>query len=168
MDEYRELERVLVTEIPIQTSVSQWQWWAGDNEEWMSVGPCVSREEAIAAATDECVGEFKDDDGQWKLSIHVVEARQDPLRLADWIGADRLLEMADDQLCDSDRVSHEYEEGPWFAASTEQEADLAERIKRACDDWQAAHGLMFKSSTFTHTRNKDGVVVPHPNAEEAV
>ena len=113
-----------------------WKWWAGSDEEWMSIGPCDTREEVIADATSERMGEFQDEhDGEWKLGFHITEARQDPLRIADWIEADRLLERADESLCDSDRVSYEHEDGPWFDVTIEQGKDLEERIKRACDEW---------------------------------
>jgi hypothetical protein len=146
-----------------------WVWWAGDSDEWLSSGPHATREEAIAEATGECIGEFQDekDDSKWKLGFHIVEARQDPLRLADWIRADTLLERADEDISDSDRISSEHEEGPWFEATPEQEADLAARVKAACDEWQAAHGLTFKTQTFSATRNREYVVVDHPANEEA-
>jgi hypothetical protein len=69
-----------------------WGWWAGSSEEYCTIGPCASRDEVIAEATDEALGEFEDDDGTWKLGFHICEAEQRPLRLAEWIEADRLLE----------------------------------------------------------------------------
>ncbi|NZD50518.1 hypothetical protein [Rhizobium leguminosarum] len=144
----------------------KWQWWAGSNEEWMTVGPCDTREQVIAEATDDRIGEDLVD-GKWILAFHIVEARQDPLRVADWIGADRLLEYAEDNIADSDRVGAENDDGPWFPATDDQEADLIARVKAACDDWQTAHGLKFKSFTFSHTRNGADVVVPHPDPAEA-
>ena len=144
----------------------QWQWWAGTDEEWMTVGPCDTRDQVIAEATNDRLGEDLIDE-KWMLGFHIVEARQDPLRLADWIGADRLLEYAEDNIADSDRVAAEYDEGPWFKATGEQEADLVKRVKAACDEWQAAHGLNFKSFTFSHTRNDEDVVVPHPDPADA-
>lgn len=145
---------------------SEWKWWAGTNEEWMQIGPCDTREQAIAEAQYDASGEFTDDeDGRWKVGFHVVEARQDPLRLADWIGLPNLLERADESLVDSDRVSCEYDDGPWFEATPAQEADLIERIRQACDDWQTAHGLTFKTQTFSDSRNAEYVVVPHPDGD---
>lgn len=144
-----------------------WKWWAGDNEEWMSVGPCDTRDEAIEQATDECMGEFQDDkDGKWKLAFHIVEASNENLRLASWIEADRLLERAEDSLADSDRVAGENDDGPWFTTTPEQEKDLEARIKRVCDEWQLAHGLVFTCSTFNQTRNNEYVVVDHPQSDE--
>lgn len=139
-----------------------WGWWAGYNEEYCTVGPCDSREEVIAAAQEEAMNEFQDADGVWKLSFFICEAEQRPLRLADWIEADRLLERAEEVLSDSDRVGCEGDDGPWFEATVEQEADFRKRIAAACDEWQAAHGLVFTCMTFSNSRNHEHVVCPHP------
>lgn len=149
---------------PKEDPKSYWGWYAGANEEWCTIGPCSSRDEVIAEATDEVLGEFQDGD-TWKLGFHICEANKPPLRLADWIGADDLLGQAEVAICDSDRVSCEYDEGPWFHASAEQEADLERRVKAACDAWQAAHGLVFTCTSFSSSRNHEHVVVPHPLPE---
>lgn len=152
---------------PPQTHVpameAPWQWWAGSTEEWCTVGPENTREAIIQAATNDSLGEFQHEEGGWNLGFHIVEARSDPLRLADWIESDRLLERAEDSMADSDRTSSEYDDGPWFDCTPEQEKDLEERIKRACDEWQAAHGLTFACATFSHTRNQEHIVVELPD-----
>lgn len=152
------------TEYPSPTS-GHWGWWAGSNEEYCTIGPCGSREEVIAAARSEAMGEFQDNAGAWKLSFFICEAEQRPLRLADWIEVDRLLERADEDLSDSDRVGAECDDGPWFEATKEQEADLAARIASACDQWQAAHKLVFTCRTFSASRNHEHVVCPHPEGD---
>jgi len=145
-----------------QPSDDGWRWFASTDEEWMPYGPRLTREQVIADAESGCAGEFLADDGLWKLAFQIWEARQDPLRLADWFGADRALERAEEQLYDSDRVSPDFEDGPFFDATPEQEADLTERLKRACDEWQVAHGLVFTCQTFSATRRSERVVLPHP------
>lgn len=140
---------------------SEWQWWAGTNEGWFTVGPCATRDSIINEMSNDGCGEFLDnemDPPVWKNSFHIVEARQDQLRLADWIETEFILERADEALADSDRVSCEYDDGPWFDATKEQEKDLEERLKRACDEWQEAHGLVFVSTTFSHSRNHEHIV----------
>lgn len=138
-----------------------WKWWAGQTDEFYTVGPCESKDEAINEAISDGIGEWLDVSQTphvWMQSFSVIEATHDPLRLADWIYADTMLERADDALADSDRVSCEHDgNGPWFKATPEQEADLIQRVKAACDEWQAAHGLVFKSTTFSHQRNEFGV-----------
>lgn len=140
-----------------------WQWWAGSTEECFTVGPEDTREAIIQAATNDSLGEFQHEEGGWNLGFHIVEARSDPLRLADWIESDRLLERAEDSVADSDRISSENDEGPWFDCTPEQEKDLEERVKRACDEWEAAHGLTFACATFSHTRNQEHIVVELPD-----
>lgn len=143
----------------------KWEWWAG-NDEWKTVGPEPTREAVIQAATDDCIGETKDENGNWVLAFEIIEARQDPLRLADWCRFDELIERANDDLSDSDRVAAEYDDGPWIEPNGEQEKNLIERLKKACDDWQEAHGLVFKTRTFSHSRNTEDIVVPHPTPDE--
>jgi hypothetical protein len=145
-----------------------WGWWAGYNEEYCTIGPCGSREEVIAAATAEAMGEFQTADGDWKLGFWICEAEQRPLRLADWIEVDRLLERAEEVLSDSDRVGCEGDDGPWFEVTVAQEADLHKRIAATCDEWQAAHGLVFTCKAFSASRHHTHVVCAHPldKAEE--
>ena len=141
----------------------QWGWWAGCNEEWLAVGPCSTRQHAIDEMVDYGSGEYLDktqDPPVWMNAFYIVEAKQDPLRIADWIGVDWILERADEALADSGRVSCEYDDGPWFDATKEQELDLANRLKRACDEWQIAHALKFTSNTFSHSRNSEKVNTP--------
>ena len=143
-----------------------WAWWSGRSDEWFEHGPFSAREDAIDEAQCDASGEFLDEDGIWKVGIHIAEARQDPLRVADWIGADWILDRAEDLLCDSERVSSENDDGPWFEVTKEQESDLVDRLKRACDEWQDAHGLVFTCNTFSAMRNAEYVVVPHPSDED--
>lgn len=142
----------------MQATESPWLWWAGSSEERFEVGPEGSREAIIQAATNDSLGET-DDDGSWKLRFHIVEARQDPLRIADWLDLDALIERAEDNVADSDRVASENDDGPWFECTPMQEKDLRQRVEKACDEWQAANGLAFKTATFSHTRNSEHVVV---------
>ena len=141
-----------------------WQWWAGRDDEFFRIGPCATREEAIQEAVGDGMCEERSDADPeiWENRIHLIEAQQAPLRLADWIDTDTVLERADESLSESDRGGGEYDDGPWFEYTPAQEADLAARLRRACDEWQAAHGLVFTSTTFSATRNAEFVVVPSP------
>lgn len=122
----------------------QWFWYAGQGGENYTSGPHSTREEAIEAGRDEYCGE----------AFEIIEATQPPLRLADWLNVERAIEDAEESLSDSDRVCWEYEDDPpHFEHTPEQGKDLYERIAKACDEWQAAHGLIFKVRTFADTRN---------------
>lgn len=165
-DDARTISRVLREAAegcaPKQDTKSYWGWWAGSSEEYCTIGPCETRDEVIANATSEVLGEFEDDNGVWKLGFHICEAEQRPLRLAEYIEADRLLERAEEVLSDSCRVGCEGDDGPWFDATSEQEVDLRRRVEAACDAWQKAHGLVFTCKTFSASRNHEHVIVPHP------
>lgn len=156
-----------------------WKWWAGSDEELFQIGPCSSREEAIREAVSDGLCEqairqavldgvdeapTEDNPEAYEHQIYLIEAQQAPLRLADWIGANDALEKAEEWVADSDRAT-EYDEGPWFEATPEQEADLVARLRRACDEWQAAHGLTFTAFSFSATRTRDYVVVPAGSSE---
>lgn len=135
---------------------AEWGWWAGRDDEWFTFGPEPTREAAIESAIQDGCGEYEYG-GRTHHSFHIVEAKQEPLRLADWIGVSWMLEQAEERLMDSDRVCSEYDDGPWFEATKEQEADLATMLKAACDAWQAKHDLTFTCSTFSHARNHEYV-----------
>ncbi len=145
------------------TYTSEYKWYGGHNEEVCVYGPCDTKEEVIAEAIDDRMGEFEDEDGNWKIGVHLVEARNDPIRLSEWIAADRLIEQAEEDLYESDRVDSEYDSyGPILKCTPEQEKDLEARVKESVDRWQEHHGLVFTVRTFSHTRNHDYVAVPHP------
>ena len=118
----------------------RWQWWSSTDEENYD-GPFKTREAAIAELDGEC---------GW-----VCEAHQSPLRLADFIDTDLILEGAEDSACD---MSNEHGD-PIFDVTGDQRGDLEARIKRACDEWQDAHGLRFIPWSFTEMRNKERVNV---------
>ncbi len=147
------------------TAPSPWQWWGGVDEEVCIYGPHETRDEVIAEATSDGIGEFQAEDGTWKISIHVCEARKDSLWLSDWImEIDELLERADEAVSDSDRAS-EHDDPPYFDCKKEHQADLERRIKAACDEWQAANNLFFKTWTFSASRNHEHVVIDLPSRE---
>lgn len=126
-----------------------WQWYQARHEEGSYGGPYGSRDEAIAEGR----GEWGDDDdgGFW-----VAEATNPPVKLSDWIGADDLIERAEEAVFDNDRASSEWDDSI-FEASKEQKADLKARISAACDEWQKAHGLTFHCSTFEAMRNVEHI-----------
>jgi len=120
-----------------------WQWYQARDREGSYSGPFESREAAIAEGR----GEWDDEHGFW-----VAEATNPPVKLADWIGAEDLLERADESIFDNDRASQEWDDAI-FEASTEQQNDLKARVIAACEEWQKAHGLTFQCSTFEDMRN---------------
>lgn len=140
-------------------TTTSWHWYAGRDEENYPIGPCDTRADALAAAIAEECGIRTRDAGGWELSIHLVEARKDPLRLAKWIDIDRMLELVEDDISESDRGS-EHDDGPFFDLTTDQADDLEARIACACDEWQDAHAIRPQTWTFSALRNQEHVVVP--------
>ena len=126
------------------TTERKWHWYQARFEEGSYSGPHATREDAIAEGRDECDGD----------GFHIAEATNPPIRLADWIGADYMLERADESVFDNDRASNEWDD-VIFSATKEQEADLVVRIRTACDEWQAAHGLIFHCCSFEGMRNHE-------------
>ncbi len=148
-----------------ETSNLAWEWWASRDAEIYRIGPCKSRDEVIAEATHAGEGiEGTAEDGSHIVTFYIVEAQRGNLRLADWIGAEDALERADESVADSDVTGSEADEPPYFKATPDQEADLAARLRRACDDWQEAHGLTFTCATFSASRNEETITVPDPYA----
>lgn len=121
-----------------------------DSESWS--GGFDTREEVIVA------GSCDYDD-----FFHICLASNPPVQLRDWIN-DNILEMANDQIQDSDRISYDYDDGQIFDATPDQEKDLIARLKRACDEWQAAHGLVFTVRTFQSMDKIERIDIP--TAEE--
>lgn len=138
-----------------------WQWWASADEEFYRVGPCDTKEQVIACAVDEELGYHEKEDTA-SCRFYVTEARQDLLRIADWIDAEGIVERAEDAIYDSDRACSEFDDGPIFDMTPDQEKDLIARIRKACDEWQDAHRLRFQVNTFSAMRNKEAVTITLP------
>ncbi|OJX99076.1 MAG: hypothetical protein BGP07_03150 [Rhizobiales bacterium 63-22] len=122
-------------------SDKNWKWYAGPDDEVFTIGPCDTREEAIEEAQ-----------GYGYEGFHLVEAVKDDIRLADYIGADNILEEAEERaydLCDPESSES------LFDVTGDQCADLTARLRKACDEWQEAHGLRFVPWAFTRTRNAE-------------
>lgn len=131
-----------------------WKWfYAGHDEAEVWRGPYENREAAIKAG----LTDLDEHDVIW-----VVQASNPPVRLADWIGAaDELIDRAGEAIMYSDRVCGDHDEDV-FVVTPAQGADLAARIRQACDDWQAAHGLIFTVHSFDQMASPEAVQRPDP------
>lgn len=133
------------------TDNRQWFWYYARFKEGLYSGPFGSRADAIIEGKGDFGGE-----GFW-----VAEATNPPVKLSAWIGADWLLERAEENIFDNDRASSEYDDVV-FDATPEQQTDLIARIKAVCDQWQIDHDLEFRCSTFEAMRNAEWI----PDEEE--
>lgn len=75
-----------------------------------------------------------------------------------WAKTNRLPE-AGEYAYDSDRVAYENDDVV-FDVTPDQNRDLQERIKKACDEWQTANGLVFKVCTFEDMRAEEVISIP--------
>lgn len=149
---------------PVQVNTQgEWLWWGGNDEEFYTYGGYAFKEAVIEEALHDKSGEFQDENGVWKIELHICEARQDPLRFADWLDIDQIIDWAEGSLADSDRVSTEHDDGTQFDLNEAQKEDLEARIHEACDAWQVAHGLIFNTNTFSKIRNHEYLVLDHPD-----
>lgn len=135
-----------------------WRWFAGDNDEMYRTGPCDSREAAIAAAIHGGTGrEYGAEPPQH--TIYLIEARQDPIDLSDWVDVDAMVENLHERL--GDDLGSEDGESPAEGAWTdEQHADLETAIKVAVAAWQARHAIVVTPRMFTDSRNAERITLP--------
>ena len=141
-----------------ESTTDGWGWWASDGADIYTVGPEPTREAVIQAAVDDELGYDDESENGPRCVFQICEARQDPIRLSDWIEVESILEQADDGLANNNLVS-EYDEPPYFDVTQDQEADLIRRLKTACDEWQDVHGLVFVMHQFSSSRNEETVTV---------
>lgn len=136
-----------------------WAWWAGtEYSDTFAVGPCATRQEAIDQACAEKVG-YREKDGEAYCRMTITEAINPALQLSDWIDVEEMVDRADEQVADSDRVCYEFDEPPYFAIEPEAFKDLTDRVKRAVSDWQKIHRPNFKVCTFERMRNTETVII---------
>lgn len=135
-----------------------WTWWAGSNDDFYTVGPCATKQDAIDEMIHDGLCEQSKGD-EFAHIIQVTEATNGPLKLRDYIRADTVLEDADEQAYGSDRISSEYDDTV-FKVTPAQGTDLRERLMKVCDDWQESHGLIFTTSTFENMRSQETVYIP--------
>jgi hypothetical protein len=128
-----------------------WYWcWSNDESEGPWHGKYATREEAIAAGKIDHSDWLYEEDG---TGFFIAEAKNSPLKLSDWVPLDNLIEFAEDDLHDSDRVY--YDEGPAavFKVSHDQKMELEKMLVAAIDRWQAYHGLVFTVRSIEDIRN---------------
>lgn len=127
-------------------------WWAASlGEDFYRYGPHSDPSKALshwAADHDPGTGTTLYKDRGFTETATVIYATNPPVRLADWIDAEQVIEAAEDSLYSNGRADSEHDDRTIFDATPDQIADLDRRLKAAADEWQAAHGLEFPVSTF--------------------
>lgn len=140
---------------------TEFHWYASDNAEIYSIGPENSRDDVIEAARREELGfQEADDEGPARLAFYVVEANKTVLTAADWVLPRDLFEAALERLSESEHCDEYGECNGAFECTPDQERDLRERLRAACDEWQQAHGLHWVSYSFSQSRNEELIELP--------
>jgi hypothetical protein len=123
---------------------SNWQWYAGTNEEIFTEGPFDTRDEAEYAAVHELDGGF------------IVEALKANVQLADHIDIFHMLEAAEDSVSDLQGEGQQV----LFDISSEDVNRLEFEIHQAITVWQKKAGIVFTPWCFTSQRNMEYIHGP--------
>lgn len=103
---------------------NKWAWWAGRHDEWMTVGPCETREEAIAEALDD-IGEGEGD-------FIIIEAIMHEIS----ISADSVIDRCYEEWADGGMFSQEHD-GLEPQGSKEDQKAAEVDLQAALDAWVA-------------------------------
>lgn len=130
----------------------KWGWWAGRNEEWMTVGPCRTREEAIAEAIAD-IGEGEGDFIVLEAVMHEIS-----------ISAHSVLDRCYDDWANGDMFSYEHDAPEPQGSKEEQKAAEAD-LQAALDAWVAKWRHTLPTPNMFAAQRNDQTI---PNDAEAV
>lgn len=121
--------------------MTDWRWWAGDNEERYSVGPCDTREEAIAEAR-----------GYDFDPIFVIEARE---RRVPYVTIDGAAMV--ETLCENyyDHHADPNINCDIFEATGVEVRQLGDMLTAAFHAWCRLNNISANSCAFEDTRNAE-------------
>ena len=124
---------------------SDWEWWAGNNDENYQIGPCASRDEALEEACD-----YFGDDADTIFLIEATRAQWWSPRASTVI--DELLNNCDDLFAD---------DWPDLCGTKERRAEAEGELQSALDVWMNKwRDEIFPTPTrFASTRNSEAVSV---------
>lgn len=134
---------------------ADWNWYASESGETYEVGPCATREQAIAGALYDELGLHDDHSA---CTFTVAEATQPHLQIGHIIDVRRSIEEAEDGGQWSEYIG-EGGDGLVDNVTSDQWADLDQRLLAAADEWQAAHGIIIKACAFGDLRNEERITV---------
>ncbi|MFN3833761.1 MAG: hypothetical protein ACK4SQ_16165 [Allorhizobium sp.] len=144
------------------TGHTEFYWYASADAEIYKIRE-DSREAVISAAKADRLGQSFDDDGNPCLRFYICEASKYDLRIADYAipsDKDELFENIEEDASQWDFGNPDGGSGDIFACSDKARADLLDRLKATCEQWQVDHKLSWESWAFAISRNEETIVVP--------
>lgn len=131
----------------------EWGWWASSNEEDYTIGPCDTRDQAIAEAISSEVGYDYSRKDKHVMKFHVIEARKAEGRLSEMFdGAEWLDDLEGNKLYD------EYNE--WSDTGPCEHIDayaVTAVVQNALKEWEDREGVRVKLYRFAECRNAEWV-----------
>lgn len=125
-------------------------WWAGRNEEILAVGPCDTKEQAIAEAIGSMAYRENDDGTN---TIYVGMFVKQRINLAKYFDAESFLEKASEKMDEDGDGGDEYgDNNPCLEISEQATADLECVVREAIWKWQRDHGLHLRSWWMTSVK----------------
>jgi len=157
VDGFQSVGRVLDMPIPTPPErplapPADWQWWAGNNDEWYGSGPHASREEAIAEGRT-CYGP--------EDTLHIIEAVRHDVRFT----GSRLIE---DQYFEADDLFDFDNTEPDRVGGADEIAAADDELQALLDAWTARWRHTFADPTiFAASRNHEVLPGETATAEQA-
>lgn len=162
-----------------QVHPNEWKWYAGTDDERFDIGPCDTRDQVIAEALAQRIGEVSEEVSEdvtdpetgvltnrlYRHRFYVLEAvPHGPVELdgyfdaANWFDELENGPLAD--LGDSDG-------NPMLADITKaQGADLTDRIQAVIRQWQVDHNITISAWAFAQSAKAEFVDLPAPPMTE--
>lgn len=138
-----------------------WEWYAGEDDETVGVGPCATRQDAIDEAVRCGFGlDVDKSNGVRSYSFTVLEATKAPVELSSCVDFDcfieSLTERVDENHGDVAEAGSIFDTDQW---NSDQARDLQAMIEATVAAWQAKHSIVIEPWLFTATRNQETVKV---------
>lgn len=148
--------------------MSAWKWWASDDEERYTIGPCDTRDEVIKEAIDSELGAWGtgNHDDPHRCTFYITEAKHDPIDLSKHLNLDLMI----DHMCESLDEEHGDPDGytqPSEQLKPEDMADLKISIESAVKRWQERRCIKINPFMFSDCRNREQIEHVYPQEQAA-
>lgn len=128
------------------TDKTEWAWWGGRTSEWLTIGPCNTREDAIA----EGVREFGEGDGDFVILEGVMHSIS--------LSANQVLEDAYEHWGDDSDLFSSESDYPEPQGSKEDQKAAEDELQALLDTWLDKWRHTFpKPNMFAASRNEETI-----------